>query len=94
MTKNSGRGTRDRVEKFPASDGHISCQNPRPLSSLETGRYDLQVITFQTFEKDDVMAQSETSPEEVSVSSPSVIYFTTESENRSTSRIDGYYLVG
>ncbi len=59
--KRSGSNTRDSVEKFLAPNGHISCQNPLRLSNLETGKYDDQIVTFQRFEKADVIADIQTS---------------------------------
>jgi hypothetical protein len=49
MSKLDYSNTRGRVEKFPASGGQIACQNHLPLSGLESGRYDLQMITFRRF---------------------------------------------
>ena len=38
----------------------ISCQNPHPLSSSESGRYDLQMVTFQRFRNGAFIADIET----------------------------------
>ena len=51
----TGSDTHETTEETSASNGRISCQDPLLLSSLETGRYDDQMITFQKFEKDDVI---------------------------------------
>jgi hypothetical protein len=41
-----GSNTRDRAEKFSASDGQIACQDPIPLTKRKRGRYDLQTVSF------------------------------------------------
>jgi hypothetical protein len=60
--KASGSDTCDRVESPSPADGSISCQNPHRLSSRESGRYDLQMITFQRFRNATFIARLSKNP--------------------------------
>jgi hypothetical protein len=57
----SETNTRDRVEKFPASDGQIACQTWATGNSKEKALSDLQIVNFCASEKDPSIAAIEPS---------------------------------